>query len=323
MAFPSNAKLTGMVNAFEPDASMPAAPLFTPETSETRDYAFDIVTNNTGVLDSRAVDSPAGIIKLTSKERVQAKLHVYREKKLLPASLIKLSEAPGKITIERFNARLEREMQDLDRLFDVTAERQRWQLITTGSLTITGEDPATYAFGLKSSGSAAVDWDTPATATPITDLKTAAKTVRRVWGMDATEVLMTTESLIYLLATTEAAGQLSDATKQEYMETGAVRKIANLAVRIIDGGYTDEAGTFHPYLSSNGTDGNIVIVKAPGPVGLDVMGPAIDDEAPDGFIGKFVKTWSEKDPSGRWALETVTRAPGLTMSAKMYVLTAW
>lgn len=323
MAFPSNAKLTGMVNAFEPDASMPAAEFFTGETSDTRDYAFDIISGNTGVLDTRAEDGPAGVIKLTSKERKEARLHIFREKKLLTAGLIKLSEAPGTRNIERFNARLQREMQDLDRLFDVTKERHRWQLMTTGDLTFVGEEPVTYSFGLKNSGNAAVGWDTPGTATPIADLKAAKKTVRRVWGMDAVEVLMTTDALVHLMATDEGKAVLSDVTKQEYFEKGVVARIADLNVRIIDSGYTDASGVFHPYLSSDGTNGNIVIVKAPGPVGLDVTGPAIDEKAPDGFVGKFVKSWSVDDPSGRWALETLTWAPGLTMSAKMYVLTAW
>lgn len=323
MAFPTNAKLTGMVNAFQPDKSLPAAPLFTPETSDTRDYAFDIVTHNTGILKARNPDGPAGIVKLTSKDRIHAKLHVLREKKHMPASLIKLSDAPGKRAIESFNARLAREIEDINRLVDATWEYYRWKLMTTGILTFAGEDPGTYEFGLANSGAAGVDWTDTANATPISDLKDMAKVVRRKWGVDADEVLMTTEALILLMTSAEAAGMVDDETRREFLQTGSVKKIANLSVRIIDSGSTDEDGNFSYYLSDDGQEGNIAIVKAPGPVGLQVTGPAIDDEAPDGFMGKFLKSWPEKDPSGRWALITQTAAPGLTMSAKMYVATLW
>ena len=323
MAFPTNAKLTGMVNAFQPDKSLPAAELFTPETSDTRDYAFDIVTHNTGILPARNPDGPAGIVKLTTKDRIHAKLHVLREKKHLPASLIKLSDAPGKRAIESFNARLAREMEDFNLLVDATWEYHRWKLMTSGTLTFAGEDPGVYEFGLKNSGEVGADWDVPASSTPISDLKDMAKTVRRTWGVDATEVLMTSEALIYLMASAEAAGMVDDETRREFLQTGSVKKIANLSVRIIDNGYTDGDGDFHYFLSDDGEAGNVAIVKAPGPVGLMVTGPAIDEEAPDGFQGKFVKSWSEKDPSGRWALLTQTAAPGLTMSAKMFVATLW
>jgi fermentation-respiration switch protein FrsA (DUF1100 family) len=30
-----------------------------------------------------------------------------------------------------------------------------------------------------------------------------------------------------------------------------------------------------------------------------LQGPTADDEAPDGFSGKFAKTWKDKDPSAR------------------------
>jgi hypothetical protein len=30
-----------------------------------------------------------------------------------------------------------------------------------------------------------------------------------------------------------------------------------------------------------------------------MVGPTADDEAPEGFTGKFAKTWKDKDPSAR------------------------
>jgi len=323
MPFPSNPKLTGLVQTRVRDEAKPTNTLFTPETTDTREYEFDKITNNSGVLAFRNPDSAAGIIKLTSKTRVRAKLHILREKKQFPESLIRLSTEPGTNALERFNARLKRELEDLDNLFEDTMEYWKWKLLTTGTLTITGEDAATYAFGLTNYGSASPAWNVPASSTPLTNLNAMKEAVRKTWGVAPTELYIGGQALNYLMQSPEAQAFLSNETKKEFLEKGSVGKLVDLSVIIADHGYTDSAGAFKYFLSTNGTAANMAIVKAPGPVGLMVEGPAFDSKAPDKFIGKFVKSWEEEDPAGRWALETWTALPGLTQQNKMYVATLW
>jgi hypothetical protein len=54
-----------------------------------------------------------------------------------------------------------------------------------------------------------------------------------------------------------------------------------------------------------------------------IIGPTADDEAPDGFCGKFAKTWKEADPSARqylleWHfLPIITRPEQFTYTANV------
>ena len=59
--------------------------------------------------------------------------------------------------------------------------------------------------------------------------------------------------------------------------------------------------------------------------GLDLpssmVGPTADDEAPQGFTGKYAKTWKEKDPSARQYLLEWTLLPIVTRPEQMLVAT--
>jgi hypothetical protein len=52
-----------------------------------------------------------------------------------------------------------------------------------------------------------------------------------------------------------------------------------------------------------------------------LIGPTADDEAPDGFTGKFAKTWKEKDPSARQYLLEWNLLPIITRPEQMIVAT--
>jgi hypothetical protein len=51
------------------------------------------------------------------------------------------------------------------------------------------------------------------------------------------------------------------------------------------------------------------------------VGPSADDEAPDGYTGKFAKTWKEKDPSARQYLLEWNLLPIITRPEQMIVAT--
>ena len=52
-----------------------------------------------------------------------------------------------------------------------------------------------------------------------------------------------------------------------------------------------------------------------------VRGPSADDEAPENFIGRFAKTWKEKDPSARQYLLEENALPVLTRPEQIVVAT--
>jgi hypothetical protein len=51
------------------------------------------------------------------------------------------------------------------------------------------------------------------------------------------------------------------------------------------------------------------------------VGPTADDEAPEGFTGKYAKTWKEKDPSARQYLLEWHMLPIVTRPEQMLVAT--
>lgn len=325
MPIPSTEKLTGIVQGFIPDRRYKALEYFAPETSENDKFGFDKITGSRGITTFRKAGGVAGVIATETRSRIMATLHTIREKKSLDESKLRWLDGPGKRDPEAASAWINRELADLNDIFDRTWNKLCFDLMRTGIMTITNEGvtEATYDFGLTQTGSAAVDWDTPATATPLADLRAAAETIRQNWGDDPSEILMPSQALEYLMATAEVQALLGESTKDEYAATGRVMKLLNMDVTIVDHGYRNSSGTFVPFLSSNGTLKNIVIIKAPGPVGQFVQGPAVDSKAPEGLIGKFAKVFSEEDPAGRWLLQTQTAMPGLTMPGKLYALTAW
>jgi hypothetical protein len=52
-----------------------------------------------------------------------------------------------------------------------------------------------------------------------------------------------------------------------------------------------------------------------------LIGPTADDEAPQGFTGKYAKTWKEKDPSARQYLLELHFLPIITRPEQMLVAT--
>jgi hypothetical protein len=322
--FPTNEKLTGIVQSFIPDQRYSGLNFFSNDTCDTDAYGFDKITGNRGIATHRDPESAAGIVKTTAKDRTLAKLHTIREKKRLSEVALRWLDAAGKKMPEKALERVARELADLDDIFSRTHNKMAWDLMRTGIVDVVGEDAASYDFGLTHTAAAAVDWDTPATATPLDDLIAAKEAIRQDWGADAVEVYMSTKALRHMMGAADTRAQLDSTTLDQFARTGKIELISDLNITIEDGGYRDSANAFKHYLSDDGVEGNIAIVKAAGPVGLFMETKPVDSEAPDsGLYGKFVKTWEEKDPTGRWMLETQTAICGLTMPNKLFAITLW
>jgi len=323
-AFPSNAKLTGVVQAFKPGVATPAARYFTGGKTDEKEFEFHILQSNRGKTDFRNPDSVAGVKARTARVKKRVQLACLREKVQLEETTIRWCEAPGKDHPELAEQALTRELRQLDDIFERTWEWARWQILTTGGYSALGEESLTYDFGLTNTVSAGVEWDLPATATPIANINAWKVLIEQTSGYKAAELLITSPGLRLLMATSEAKALFSDDTKKTYFETGKIGKIADLNVILVDDGW-DNAGTFNYYLSTSGapTLGNMAIIKAAGPVGQFVQGKAIDSKAPDRLIGKFAKTYVREDPPGRTALMCQTASPGLTEPGKVVAATLW
>jgi hypothetical protein len=82
--------------------------------------------------------------------------------------------------------------------------------------------------------------------------------------------------------------------------------------------YENDAGALTFFVP----DGQILLGNYTDQRPLELMiGPTADDEAPEGFTGKFSKTWKDKDPSARQYLLEWNLLPVITRPEQMLVAT--
>jgi len=320
--FLKNGVLTGIVQSFKPSDTLIAKDFFTPVRTLSDNFSFDVVSNSKGKLDFRNADSSAGVSSLLDRERKKVILATLREKRQLPESVLRWWSGAGKDVPEAGQQALARELEDLNYQLDRTWEYLMWQELTTGSVTLTGEDTQTYNFGTIGSATSSPTWATTATSTPLADLVGWKRTVEQNSGMPATDIYLSSQALEYLFESTSAQALLGDGTKDQYGMTGVIPNIAGMKVHIVDGGY-DVSGSFKYYLSTNGTAGNMCVIKTAGAVGQFAEGPPVDSKAPEGLTGKFAKSWEDEDPAGRWVLVTQTAMAGLTNPERVFCGTLW
>ena len=107
------------------------------------------------------------------------------------------------------------------------------------------------------------------------------------------------------------ATMLSDRMKDEYFSSGIISGFMGLTWTTVEQVYENDAGALTFFVP----DGLIYIGNYTDQRPIELMiGPTADDEAPDGFTGKFAKTWKDKDPSARqylleWSLLPVIQRP--------------
>ena len=322
--FPTTATLIGMVQAFKPDDSMKAAPLFPVKTTASNFYEFDIVEGNRGKTIYRTPDGEAGTQAIMKRTRKEIKLPTLREKKTLKESTLRWMDAPGKKAPANALVAIAEEFADLDGIFERTHEYARWQLLTSGVITLTGDySDHTYDFGLTNEADAAVTWDTIATSDPIGNLIAWREMVEKASGQRPTEVWLSDTAIRYIFESTKALLVLDEKVRGKFAAEGTVLKLADMKVIPFNNGYRDDADAFKYYMSDDGVAGNMAIIKVPGAIGVTAKGPVVDADAPPGHNGKFAKSWTTKDPSARWILEAETCLPGILNINNFGAFTLW
>lgn len=321
--FPSTATLIGMVQSFQLDDANLAAKWFPTKQSLNNFYEFDLVDWSRGIAGYRHADGVAGTQATRTRTRKTVQLPTLREKKMLKESTLRWMDAPGKKAPGRAMEAIAEELQDLDGIIERTHEYVRWRLLCTGAITLIGEVTDTYTFGIGSSASAGVPWTTIATSDPLGNIVLWKETVRKACGVNPTEIILSTTAIKLIFESTKAQLLLGETTKDEFARSGVVKTLADMQVIVQDGGYRDSANAYKYFLSDDGAEGNMCIIKAPGAVGVTAEGPPVDSEAPDGMVGKFAKSFVLPDPSGRWILEAHTALPGLTLHNNFGAFTLW
>jgi hypothetical protein len=139
----------------------------------------------------------------------------------------------------------------------------------------------------------------------------------------ATSVTMMTVMEAWVSATQAStvsipATMLSDRMKDEFYSTGILTGFMGLVWNTVEQVFESDLGNLTFFVP----DGQLYLGNYSDQRPIELMiGPTADDEAPEGFTGKYAKTWKEKDPSARQYLLEWHMLPIITRPEQMLVAT--
>jgi major capsid protein E len=177
-----------------------------------------------------------------------------------------------------------------------------------------------------SAGSGTLTYSTPMKI--IEDVRSWKRIIQIHGRVPAKEVFATSVTMAALMEAWVQAGQgatvnipatmLSDRMKDEYYSSGLISGFMGLTWNTVEQVYENDSGNITFFVP----DGQLYMGNYTDqrPVEL-IIGPTADDEAPDGFTGKYAKTWKERDPSARQYLLEWHLLPVITRPEQMLVAT--
>ena len=305
---------------------------------------WEVIGGARNIAKPNVPNSEAHVVPRLGRTALSAAFVYLREKKTFePTTIHWLRQvAANNSDLNRTNAEAAvlREVGDLNQRFDNFVEWMLWQALT-GTLSFDGNGGVAvdvdYRFRADHKFEASQGWTgTTASATPsslIADIRKAKELVARHGQVAATEALISEEGIDAIFDSYAQAGasvpgaMLSDSMKDQYYRTGTLPSfmglnwIAESSVFDADGAsYTSEPTT--PYEEQRFLDKDTVIIgnfTANRPIEL-MEGPTADDEAPQGFTGKFSKTWKSPDPSARQVLLEWNTLPIITRPDQWVVM---
>lgn len=291
---------------------------------------WEVIRGSRAIARPNVPNSEAHIVPRLGRSQESAAFVYLREKKVFePTTLHWLRQAANNVS-ELSNTRAEeavlREVRDLNQRFDNFAEYMIWQALT-GTLALDYPDVQAnvdYKFLPSHKASVGTGWDTATPTQIVADIRALKRLINRDGRVQATEAFATEKTIAYIFDSFASNGAnagvlLSDRMKDSYYQTGTLPGFMGLTWKPQEAVY-DTAGA--AYTSSPTDPGQEELFLADDaliignftenrPIEL-FIGPTADDEAPEGFTGKFAKTWKEKDPSARQYLLEWNLLPVIT-----------
>lgn len=283
---------------------------------------WEILRGSRAIARPNVPNSEAHIVPRLGRGQGSASFVYLREKKVFePTTLYWLRQVANNVSdLAKTNAEaaVMREIGDLNVRFDNFAEFMIWQSLT-GNLILDYPDVqanVNYQFLSTHKPVPGTSWSTATPKQIVSDVRAWKKLV--TWdGRVPVQEAYTSEKVVdYIFDSFATTGQssaafnagtlLTDRMKDQYYSEGTLPNFLGLTWNIQDAVF-DAAGAAYsnsPTMPSQETrflaEDAIVIgnFTTNRPIQL-YIGPTADDEAPDGFTGKFAKTWKDKDPSAR------------------------
>lgn len=322
---------------------------------------WDVIKGSRMVARPNVPNSEAHVIGRLGRSQESAAFVYLREKKVFEPTTLHWLRTPGEIARINAEKSVLREINDLNMRFDNFAEWTAWQALGGGINYNYGDVQATVDYKFPTShfvtpaapwvsnpslaytgtpgpgvlgqaqtnlvyGSATVSYASPFQI--IEDVRSWKRIIQIHGRVPAKECFATSVSMAALMEAWVHAGagstvnipatMMSDRMKDEYYSSGIISGFLGLTWTTVEQVYENDSGQLTFFVP----DGQVYLgnYSDQRPVEL-LIGPTADDEAPDGFTGKFAKTWKDKDPSARQYLLEWNLLPIITRPEQMLVAT--
>ncbi len=304
---------------------------------------WEVLQGARPIADLNVPNSEANIVPQRGRAQQSASFTYIREKKnFTPTTVLwmrKVAESVGDLAIlQNAEKAIAREIEDLSVRADNRAEWLLWQALTG---TLSYDDPKTgvlfnvdYKYQASHKPTVGTAWSTATAGSIVDDIRAWKKLIRRDGQVEPTTVYTSEKNFNYITKAFIAAGAasgpgntvtslLTDRMREQFIGSGSVvTNFLGLDWHIQESTYDADNSSYastslqYPGAEDLFFNENSLIMgnfTAGRPIEL-YNGPTADFEAPRNYTGKFVKTWEEKDPSGRqalleWALMPVITRP--------------
>jgi len=298
-------------------------------------YRWDILRNSRTIASVNVPNAEATLVDRMGRAQGAASLVYTREKKTFePTTTMWLREVGTISNIQNAEQAVMREIQDLNLRVDNLVEWCCWQALQ-GSLSFPNSesvvvDPINYQIPASNFVHPSTSW---ATATPsqiVSDIEAWMRIVQRNARIPLTDAWLTSKTLQRIFnafaVNAEAGGYLlTDTMRTAYFNSGmqTLPGFMGLTWHVVEGQYDanyDNAaieGDFSLFLPDDKVIFTNLSVGDPMKI---VEGPTADFDNSQGAIGKFMKTWTQEDPSARYALLESRFLPVITRPDQILIV---
>lgn len=263
---------------------------------------WDVIKGSRQIAKPNVPNSEAHIVPQLGVSQESAHYVYLREKKVFEPTTLHWLREPGEIAKTNAEKAVMREVTDLNQRFDNFAEWCCWQALT-GSLTFDYNDvQATVDYKIPASHKPSVgtSWATATPAQIRADVIAWKRLVSRDSRVAAADMYATEFTINRIMsAFTNNTEHLSDRMKDEFYKTSVIPGFLGLDWHVVEQVYDTDAGVRTLFLP----DDALIMANLKDNRAMEIQeGPTADDEAPKNHVGKYSKTWKEKDPSARQVL---------------------
>lgn len=293
---------------------------------------WEVVRGSRAIAKPNVPNSEAHIVPRLGRSSMSAAFVYLREKKVFePTTLHWIRQAAAANLQDlgknkQAEVAVTRELADLNQRFDNFAEWMLWQSLT-GNLVIDSpsvQAEVDYKFLPTHKASVGTSW---ATATPtqiVADITAIKNLIERDGRVKAQDAYATSTTIDRIFTSFAEKGSnpgvlLSDRMKDSYFQSGSIPGFMGLNWQPQNAVYDATGASYTANPTDPGSEmrfvqddtlivGNFTDNR---PIEL-VVGPTADDSAPEGYTGKFTKSWKEEDPSARQILLEWNLLPVIT-----------